>query len=217
MSVSWVRQTVRAGLARLLPRRMYIVRGPRRLRTICLTFDDGPAAETTPRVLDVLAAEGARATFFVIGREAAAHPDLVRRIAAEGHALGHHSYHHSPPHQTSSAALLAEVRQSRELLQQITGQAPSLFRPPLGKLTSGKLAGLWGLRQTVVLWNRDPRDYACQSARELENWFSSSVLRGGDIVLLHDNRPFAADVLSGVIRRVRAQGLDFATLNDWLA
>jgi peptidoglycan-N-acetylglucosamine deacetylase len=161
------RQLIRAGMARVLPRCLFLTRGPRSARSVCLTFDDGPDPEHTPLILDVLKREGVPATFFVVGRRAARHPDLVRRVAAEGHALGHHSYSHSPPEQTSAGRLVAEVGKTGDVLTRIVGFSPALFRPPHGKVTAAKLWGLWRRGMTVVLWNVDPKDFSCGSADEL--------------------------------------------------
>lgn len=206
----------RRGLAATLPRHWLLVRGTAR-NSVCLTFDDGPDPVQTPRVLDALEELGIPATFFVVGERAERHPALIRRIVDEGHALGHHSFTHSVPHQTSASRLLAEVRQTRTLLHNLVGRNPTLFRPPHGKLTARKALGLWRERQTIVLWNVDPKDFACESAEELRTWFRHRPLVGGDIVLLHDNRPHAADALPELVRATRANGLTFTTPQAWLS
>ena len=79
-----------------------------------------------------------------------------------------------------------------------------------------KLWGLWRSRQTVVLWNVDPKDYACRSADEVTAWFTSHPLNAGDLVLLHDNQPHAGAVLPGLIADARRRGLRFVTVSEWL-
>lgn len=209
-------QLLRAGMAAVLPRRRFIVNGPRRATTVCLTFDDGPHPEHTSRLLDVLKGEGVRATFFMIGREMERHPEVVRRIVADGHAVGGHSYSHGEPRATSARELAAEVERSQRVLERITGRRTRLFRPPYGKLTAGKLWRLWGAGQRVVLWNVDPKDFACRSTAELAERWDGSALRGGDVVLLHDNVPFAAEVLPAVVRSARRGGIEFGTVADWV-
>jgi peptidoglycan/xylan/chitin deacetylase (PgdA/CDA1 family)/glycosyltransferase involved in cell wall biosynthesis len=210
------RQLIRHWMAALLPRNWFLVHGPKGCRSVCLTFDDGPDAEHTPRVLDVLKKEGVAATFFIIGRKAARYPELVRRIRAEGHVVGNHSYTHSAPHTVSSRQMLKEVRQTDHLLAKLLGNSPRLFRPPHGKLSGPMLLGLWALKKAVVLWNADPRDYSCRSPAEIDSWFERRPLRGGDVVLFHDNRPFVIAALPRLIASARRQGLGFSTIPEWI-
>jgi peptidoglycan/xylan/chitin deacetylase (PgdA/CDA1 family)/glycosyltransferase involved in cell wall biosynthesis len=209
------RQLLRRALTALLPRRRFLTRGPAESGSVCLTFDDGPHPEHTPRLLDGLRRQGVRATFFVVGRQAERYPELVRRIAAEGHTLGHHSYSHSEPGQTSARQLLDEVRRTRDLLAGLTGTPPVLFRPPKGSLTARKLWGLWRAGQTVVLWNVDPKDYARRAAGEVRDWFRRRPLNGGDLVLMHDNHPHAAEVVPGLVEDAHGRGLTFSQLPEW--
>ena len=113
-----LRQGIRQLLTACLPAERWLVRGRRAKGVggvaISLTFDDGPHPEYTPQVLDRLQTYGWKGTFFVVGERAAAHPDLIRRIVREGHELGNHSYTHSEPSQTTAAALIDEVRRTRD-------------------------------------------------------------------------------------------------------
>ncbi len=210
------RQGLRRALAVAVPRSLYLLSGPAADGNVCLTFDDGPHPEHTLHLLDVLAQHGVRATFFVIGRHAEQYPDLVRRISAEGHEVGNHSFSHAEPGQTSARQLIDDVCRGRQLLASLLGRAPRLVRPPKGKVTAAKLGGLWWSRQTVVLWNVDPKDYACRSADELAAWFESHPLQGGDLVLLHDSQPHAAVVLPALIADARRRGLHFVTVSQCL-
>ena len=203
-------------MAATLPRRLFLVSGPASSGCACLTFDDGPDPRHTPRLLDVLGEHGVRATFFVIGRQAERHPDLVRRMAAEGHAVGHHSFYHTDPHLTPARRLVAEARHTAQVLGEIIGRRPTLFRPPLGKLTPLKLCGLWAAGQTVVLWNVDPKDFSCGSGDELAARLESRPVRAGDVLLMHDNHPHAAAVLPTLAARMRRQGVGFTTLDEWV-
>jgi peptidoglycan/xylan/chitin deacetylase (PgdA/CDA1 family) len=210
-----LRQLVRRGLAATLPRRLFMTSGPPGSSAVALTFDDGPHPTHTPAVLDRLRELRVRATFFVVGDRAAARPELVARIAAEGHAIGHHSYTHGAPHETSALALIDEARRTAALLERVLGARPSLFRPPHGKLTPGKLLGLWGLGQTVVLWNRDPKDWACGAIDPIRRWFQTEPLAGGDILLLHDAHAHIAPALDAIVERAASLGLGFCTPTDW--
>ncbi len=209
------RHLVRSAMAATLPRTWFLVQGPKQSCSVCLTFDDGPHPEHTPRLLDVLGKYEIPATFFVVGRQAERYPELVRRLMAEGHTIGHHSYSHSEPRLTSAQHLLEEVRRTRELLSQLLGQSPNLFRPPCGKLTGAKLLLLWRAGQTIVLWNVDPKDYALPSAGEGLAWFQKNQLQGGDIVLMHDNQPHASEILPTLIRLTLDRGFGFTTASQW--
>jgi peptidoglycan/xylan/chitin deacetylase (PgdA/CDA1 family) len=203
-------------LATVLPRRLFMTSGPVGSRAIALTFDDGPDPIQTPAVLDRLRALDLRATFFVIGSRMEVHPGLVRRMTEEGHEVGHHSWSHGPPHQTSAAALLDETRRTTALLRQLTGKPTRLCRPPNGKLTLGKLLGLWTLGQSVVLWNRDPKDYRLRDREQLQRWLETEPIQGGDIVLLHDTHDQVVPVLDALVERAALHGLGFTTPSEWI-
>jgi peptidoglycan-N-acetylglucosamine deacetylase len=202
-------------MAATLPRRLFMTSGPRASAALALTFDDGPDPAHTPAVLDRLRERGVRATFFVVGAKAEAHPALVARMAEEGHAIGHHSYTHGAPQDTSAPALVAEARRTSALLLRLAGRAPRLYRPPHGKVTPAKVLGLWALGQTIVLWNRDPKDFACGAVGPLRRWFEEEPLGPGDIVLLHDVHPYVAPALDAVFTRAARLGLRFATPEEW--
>ena len=155
--------------------------------TVHLTFDDGPDCEWTPRVLDVLAAAQARATFFVVGRAVRAAPDLIRRVAAEGHQIGNHSYSHRHPWTLREADARDEVRSGAIAIEDATGRAPCAFRPPHGRLRrcmvdeaerSGQRTVLWSL--SAIDWG--PFGYSSRIEARLR------TVAAGDIVLMHDGR-----------------------------
>jgi peptidoglycan/xylan/chitin deacetylase (PgdA/CDA1 family)/glycosyltransferase involved in cell wall biosynthesis len=210
------RQIARRMMSAVLPRRMFLTDGPEKCQQVCLTFDDGPHPVHTPRLLDVLEELGIKATFFVIGRNAEQYPQIVQRIVDEGHVLGNHTWSHPALTELSSRELAGEVYRTRKLIAKLTGMETRLFRPPLGKLTARQFVSLWGLQQTVVLWNSDPKDYQCRSSLELRGRLLDGKLRQGDLILMHDNQPFAADVLPELAARVRARGMTFASVADWI-
>lgn len=215
-ATSWARQAARRGLAAALPRRMYLTHGPRGDRSVGLTFDDGPHPEHTPRLLDRLGELGVPATFFLIGREAERYPDLVRRMAREGHEIGNHSYSHPRRSDITARQSAADVARGTGVLAGILGRAPTLYRPPNGKVTAGDLWGLWRHGLTVVLWNVDPKDYSKPNADAVREWFRGTSLSAGDLVLFHDNHPHAAEVLPELIAAARGRGLAFTTIGKWV-
>lgn len=202
--MSFHRQLIRKVLGVVLPKRLFLLRASALSDSIYLTLDDGPHAEHTPRVLDALAHAGAKGTFFVIGREAEQHPEIVRRMVAEGHSVGDHTWSHSDIRTLSSAALADELRRSSELLEDLTGQRTRLFRPPHGKLGVRDFWALLRRRYTIALWNIDPKDYACRSAEEVQEKLDSWRCKAGDIVLLHDNHAHTPASVAWIIGRARA-------------
>jgi peptidoglycan/xylan/chitin deacetylase (PgdA/CDA1 family) len=210
------KRAIRTGLATALPGGRFMVRGPAKARTVCLTFDDGPPPAHRPRVLDLLAGQYARASFFMVGREAERFPDLVKRVAAEGHAIGGHSWTHGDPFATGAAELAHEAERTERLFERLLGRRTRLFRPPHGKLTAAKAVRLLRSGQRLILWNVDPNDFASSGPGELAERLRGQRLRGGDLVLLHDNRPHAIDALPAVIDAARQTGLGFGTVADWL-
>ena len=211
-----LRQAIRAGLKRALPRRVFLVDGPPTDGAVALTFDDGPHPEHTPRILGGLAAADVKATFFFRGDHALQYSDIVRRTKDEGHDIGNHSFSHSEPKETSVFALTEELLRTSALLEVLTGTRPSLFRPPKGELSPLKLFAIAATRHTIALWNRDPRDYLGDIQAANARMFALP-LDPGDIVLLHDTYPVALSLLPRLIDTVRARGLAFTTLSSWAA
>jgi peptidoglycan/xylan/chitin deacetylase (PgdA/CDA1 family) len=211
-----LRQGIKFAMTSLLPSHKWLVQGPRSSRQIALTFDDGPHPEYTPRLLDELKRHGVVATFFVVGQAAERNLDLVRRMAAEGHAVGTHSYTHSEPGLTSSTKLRGEVRRSLDLCKELIGDAPTLFRPPKGKLTWSKTLNLWSANQSIILWNQDPRDYQAGSDG-IQNWVHHYQPHGGDIILMHDIHPHCIAAIEPLVRQVAASQLEgFCRVDQWI-
>jgi peptidoglycan-N-acetylglucosamine deacetylase len=213
--VSRTRQWMRAGLAAVLPRRSFLVRGPRTSRSVCLTFDDGPHPVYTPQYLDLLAAHKATATFFVVGQNVERFPDLVRRMVAEGHTVGNHTYSHPRREELTARRMAEDVRRGADVIRGVCGTTATLYRPPRGKVTAADLCGLVWSRQTVVLWNRDPKDFARRSGQEVINWFRAHPPESGDLILLHDVHPHSLAVLPEVIGLARRRGFEFASVSRW--
>jgi peptidoglycan/xylan/chitin deacetylase (PgdA/CDA1 family) len=140
---------------------------PRKPGELALTFDDGPNAAWTPRLLDLLAGHGVHANFFVMGTHAALEPGLVRRAHDEGHLIGIHSWSHPNFSRSSSATIEEELKRSRDALQQITGSEVRFFRPPFGARRPAvfRIARQMGL--TTVLWNTMTSDWAEPSTEKI--------------------------------------------------
>ena len=158
-------------------------------KVVALTFDDGPHPEHTPKILDVLARHGVKATFFVIGERAEAHPEIVRRIIAEGHLVGNHTYSHSNRFPWMRDEKMREdIHWCDVVLQRITGRTPVLFRPPFG-VTNPPLARAIGNRYTVAGWDVRSLDTMAKWPRTRVFERVCRRLRPGSVVLMHDDRP----------------------------
>ena len=215
-----VRQLIKAMLTSCVPREVLMVRGPRshaESPKFALTFDDGPHPEYTPRLLDRLEEFGVLATFFVIGRNAAEHPDLIRRMAGAGHEVANHTYSHSEPRLMSSRSFLDEVERTDDLLAELTGRIPSTVRPPKGEVNWGKLRGLWRNRKTIALWNVDPKDFRMTDSREMIQWCGTYKPQDGDIVLLHDNHPYAIHAVQTMSSNGIFERFEATTICQWMA
>jgi peptidoglycan-N-acetylglucosamine deacetylase len=171
----WARSAVRRSLGTLT-----------KVRTdqlvVALTFDDGPDPEWTPPLLDLLKKHNARGTFFTVGASVARYPELVRRMADDGHALGSHSWDHS------AFSLLSGARRRRQLraCEQILGQfGRRLFRPPYGEQTLASRLDAWRLGFDVVGWSVTSEDWYEPNATVIAEVLLKRI-GPGDIVLLHD-------------------------------
>ena len=154
---------------------------------VALTFDDGPHPAATGQVLDALGEAGVKAAFFVIGRNAARWPDVVRRVDAEGHLVGNHSYDHSHYGIMGRTRYWRrQVRETDDLLAQILGKKPLTFRPPMGIRTGHTMHAAREGGHTLVTWTRRSLD---GSSSTTPGRILGRVLphaRAGSILVLHD-------------------------------
>ncbi|MGN7455961.1 polysaccharide deacetylase family protein [Paenibacillus pasadenensis] len=151
---------------------------------IALTFDDGPDPEFTPRVLELLARYGAKATFFLLGMRAAEQPELAARIAAEGHEIGNHTWLHPDLTAEPEETARREIGQAQQLLERLSGRAPVLFRSPYGTYDDRLLELAGELGFGFCLWSVDTEDWRLPGADALTERLSRA--RPGDVVLMHD-------------------------------
>jgi peptidoglycan/xylan/chitin deacetylase (PgdA/CDA1 family) len=168
-----------------------------------LTFDDGPDPAWTPSVLDLLAQANARATFFMVGKQARSNAELVRRVAREGHSIGNHTMTHAHPWTIGAHRAKAEVRDGAAAIEEVVGAQTKYFRPPHGAKRRAMLDEARMLGEEVVMWDRSAIDWGwLGTAERIETRLNRA--QPGDIVLMHDgankhNRP---DQLLRVLPRV---------------
>ncbi len=187
----------------------WFVRSQNRLKTgaVALTFDDGPDPVVTPLVLSVLKEKNVPATFFLIGEKAERYPDLVRRILAEGHQVGNHSYSHSYRLGFFSTSRLKEdLEKCNRVLQEISGSSVTLFRPPFGVTNPRYSRVLKSLSLASVGWSLRSYDTVTRNSAKLLARLGSRV-RGGQIVLMHDTLPQTAEALPAFLDYCRERGI----------
>lgn len=193
---------------------------PRSDEAVFLTIDDGPSPESTPQVLEHLAASRARATFFVVGKKVQEHPELVAAILEQGHEIGSHGFAHLHPWRVSPLASLRDLRRGIAELAEHSVPGSGYFRPPYGKF--GLLSATWVLATGMrpAFWSVDPRDYAAGTAEEVVSCVLERV-RGGSVILLHDgfrrdglSPDQAGEVVGKLLAELSARDYRFATLSE---
>ena len=179
---------------------------------VALTFDDGPSPRCTPRLLDGLQELGARATFFVVGCQAMKDPDIVQRIAAEGHQVGNHSYDHADLHSLTAAQALADLRRNDDLLRELLGDGDYWVRPPYGLMSEEEAAAL---AVPLVNWSVDTEDWRTKDCGKILDVIYRCT-GDGDIVLLHDRYQNTVDAVLAAIEHLQEQGYVFVTVAELL-
>jgi peptidoglycan/xylan/chitin deacetylase (PgdA/CDA1 family) len=206
-----------------------ICRGSAERRRIALTYDDGPNPEQTPRLMEILARHDARATFFLIGKWAEREPELVRELAAAGHALGNHTHNHPRMPFISDRAATEELRRCREAVEsagvrfsEVDGEM--LMRPPYGSRRPGTLRTARAEGYVPVTWSVTCYDWR-RGATERKIARRAGRATGGDVILLHDGSDVgpAADRSDSVaateetLRTLTAQGYAFVSIPELAA
>lgn len=177
---------------------------------VALTFDDGPRADTTGRLLDGLLERDAAATFFVIGEQIPGNEDLLRRMAAEGHQIGNHTYSHVRLMNADKNAAVEEIHKTEVLLKEAVGDGEFWLRPPYGLIDRQRAALV---RTPMVYWTVDPEDWKLLNKDKVVAAVLKHV-QPGDIVLLHDFYPTSVDAALEIIDRLQGEGYVFVTVEE---
>lgn len=188
-----------------------VTHGPRRGKLVAFTLDDGPGPYTAA-FLDVLKAKQVRASFFVLGQQVAAYPDLARRIVQEGHEIANHSWKHD------LYPSAGDLSQTSATIRSVTGFKPCSFRPPGGAQNGRVIAGAGQAGMKTILWDVDPFDWRLPGTDRIRQIIVSNA-RAGSIVLSHDaggNRSQTLAALPRIIDQLRAKGYAFTTVTELL-
>lgn len=198
--------------ASLVSGKLIRTRGPAAGSSVYLTFDDGPHPEHTVRLLDLLAQHDAKGTFFLLGDQAEKSPELVRRVLAEGHAIGNHSMSHPKMRALGARAQWAQIDRADAVLERLDGHRRHMFRPPNGRLTLAMvLASLWR-RQPLVLWTIDSHDYKLDP-KDVVQRLRAMPPSAGDVILFHDDSACAGHAIEALLPAWKQAGLRFPALD----
>ena len=179
---------------------------------IAITFDDGPSAVYTPRLLDGLKERGVKATFFLIGQniEKEGGSEIVKRMYEEGHLIGNHTYHHVEITKVSNDEAYQELMLTNEAIENITGEEVQFMRPPFG---------LWQkelekkIHVLPVMWSIDPLAWATENVDEIVNKVVTEA-QENDIILLHDCYDSSVKAALRIIDLLQAEGYEFVTVDE---
>ena len=182
-------------------------------KMIALTFDDGPGVKATARILAALEEVGGRATFFMLGENAAAHPNLARQVAHAGHLVGTHTNSHKSLIRLTAKEMLQEVELSLDNIQKATGVRPAILRPPYGNVNDLVKETL---DLPLVNWSVDTRDWDSRDAQKVYDHILANV-RDGDIVLMHDIYDSTAEAVEMVLPELVKRGYQLVTVEELFA
>jgi peptidoglycan/xylan/chitin deacetylase (PgdA/CDA1 family) len=182
-----------------------------------MTFDDGPHAENTPRLLDMLKKRDIKATFFVVGQCVVEHPAIMKRIVAEGHEIANHSWSHPLLTKMGEDTVNAQIQKTHDAIVAATGVTPKLFRPPYGgfSLNQRNWANQkWGYK--IILWDVDPLDWKYRNAARVHSEIMKLTVPGS-IILSHDIHKTTVDAMPETLDALAAKGFKFVTVSELLA
>lgn len=198
-------------------RSSFLLNGSPKKREVALTFDDAPDEDFTPRVLDALKKANVKATFFVVGNRVEAHPEIMRRIVREGHAIGNHSYNHANLPKLSDSEFRKQITRTDRIIQKFTGDIPKIIRPPYGNISEDQIKWLVSQDKKIVNWNVDSLDWKGLSAKQVSTNVLSNI-KPGSIVLQHSGGGEGEDLsgtvkaLPEIIKKLKGDGVKLVTV-----
>ena len=183
---------------------------------IAMTFDDGPSATLTPKLLDLLAIHHIKATFFVIGENVAEHPEIVARAAREGHEIASHSWSHPNLAKMSQESVRNQLQRTDDAIKSAIGKSPTLLRPPYGSITEREKRMIHDeFGYDIILWDVDPLDWKRPGPAVVRNRILKET-RPGSIVLSHDIHPGTIEAMPSTFDELEAKGFKFVTVSELL-
>lgn len=186
---------------------------------VALTFDDGPHPVFTKTILNILDKHQAKATFFVVGKMAEQLPSLVLEMKEKGHEIANHTFKHPTLSSLSTSQLDGELKKTDQIIFSITGQHPTLFRPPDGVYNKKIMYVANKNHYRIILYSVDPKDWSNTTPQRITKRVLSNV-KPGDIILLHDlggNRTKTIKALEDIIVNLQADGYRFTTVSELMS
>ncbi|MDQ0418111.1 peptidoglycan/xylan/chitin deacetylase (PgdA/CDA1 family) [Croceifilum oryzae] len=195
----------------------YVYSGPYNKNAIALTFDDGPDQVYTPKVLDILKKYRVKATFFLVGNNVEKYPQVVKRIAQEGHQIGNHSYDHANLKKLPDKAYHEQIEKTGRLIRNLVGYTPKAFRPPYGSLSEKQVKWASDKKYLVTQWNVDTLDWKGLSKEEVLSRALDSTTPGA-IILQHSMYPMklqgSVEALDQMIPILKSNGTRLVTISQ---
>lgn len=182
------------------------------VKKIALTFDDGPNYKYTLPLLEGLRQRNVKVTFFLLGQEVTEHPEIVKKIAQEGHMIGNHSYYHKNLCEMPRDEAIMQVSRTNEVIYEVTGQYPQLIRPPFGRAPEDLV---YEPPMVETLWTIDSRDWELSDVGTImENVLPNAEENA--IILMHDSSQSSVQAALAIVDSLQERGYTFVTLDEIL-
>lgn len=201
-------------------------RAQRMDKVVALTFDDGPSPEWTPQVLDELKKAQVKATFFMLGNHVERYPEIARRVLAEGHEIGNHTYDHHVLIYYKMEELEKEIKEAEKAIKSVTGQNTRYFRPPKAWLSSREKKKIEEMGYKIVLWSLNSKDWVTYHDKQITSYILKRI-QPGDIILFHDsggvftaeggNRTQTIKTIPRLVKKLEEKGYRFVTISELMA
>ncbi|EME3566355.1 polysaccharide deacetylase family protein [Enterococcus faecium] len=182
------------------------------VKSVAISFDDGPGATTTPQLLRILKEKNVHVTFFVLGENTAQHPEIVKQTAEAGHEIGNHTYDHQNLATLSAQSMTEEVTKADTEIKKVTGKTPAFVRPPYGSVTN---VGATIIQRPIIEWSVDSEDWKTRNPDLILQKIQATVYDGA-IILFHDIYPETIRAVPQVIDYLKEQGYRITTVGDLL-
>lgn len=184
-------------------------------KKVAISFDATWGADYTPKLLEILKAENVKATFYLAGFWIEKYPEMVKKIAQEGHELGNHTYSHPHLNSLAESEIKREIMQTHEMIKELTGKSTTVFRPPFGEYSNKVINVAKDCGYQTIIWDVDSLDWKNLSAQQIQSRIVEKV-KPGSIVLMHNAGLNTPQALPGIIKALKQKGYKFTTTSELL-